>query len=670
MVRPVENYPTESETRWKERSLFWTRLAIMTVCGVLAMPKHAFSEPVRAESSDPFAAMSVDELPTGLKVVLDPRFRHYEVRVELRILLPNRSSDSKQVALAALAKQFLLRDEWGVSRREVFDGANGTLEAQNNPRYLSFSSSLPSVKGTWVVNELAKILNPRLVDTESLNRAKTEVIQELGLHVIRPTNWLRQMVLPFGEPSFYKSEFSIDEPVFDRESVRRHLSEISVAQLKSYLDTLCTTNNSILFLSGPFKRIETLGFINETYAHVNQDREASARSIPAPVLRNAPFVRSRRAAELPRIVIGTKLWDLEPQDEMVLRAYFKHLSNWTQAQGLAVDSDVDLSLQIERARFGVASIGFNVSFERYGSALDAIRSALESAAQDDSLPDDTIVRIVEDYLIKLSADPLSSSEGFFGFRSRYRIEATPSEIIAAISRDEFRARLKKILRPNMRYLRTWEPPLLLEDEQWMIFLLAVGLTLYGLKRALRSNFEHAKIRYVRKIRFSLMTQGVFVVCFVAILAAFAQAAALIDQLLFSSSWFQATFVLNTYLKGATLSALGVSLCVGYLCLIPRKIMVCGNMIVFKSLSYASHRYPIELLRDITICRPWHVMQFARNVGRLRWMNGSFWAKGLLMRFSDRTSYYVCFNNPEKVAYELQDVLMAAESADRPQQIAS
>ena len=102
----------------------------------------------------------------------------------------------------------------------------------------------------------------------------------------------------------------------------------------------------------------------------------------------------------------------------------------------------------------------------------------------------------------------------------------------------------------------------------------------------------------------------------------------------------------------------VTLMQGFLCLIPRKLIVMNKHLVVKSISYYSYLIPLSEISSVSLKRPiqfslefWLKVKF-----RYYFYNLKFWQKGLLINLKDGRSYFFGVTSSKLALLELQGLL--------------
>lgn len=573
--------------------------------------------------------------------------------------------DSPGVAL--LTRQVIFRGEGGIPLVEAVNRAGGVAVAITESRRTYFRANVPSIKSSWMLNELSKALMPREISLTLLEQAKAEALETLG-EPAAPGLDLFALLLQtyFVPPDFFQSEFGIMRRPRSAEFLRLQLPTLSMKQVQNYFYTHYTPSNMALFIAGPLKKKEILNFVRETYgAYPDRGRPPISPIIPRP--RHAPFVRSRRAVGSPSVAIGTKFDDITPERELVLRAYLKSLAHRLNATVFAKSPEAERvvdEISLDPARFGYGRIRFRAPADRYSQLRTQVEEQIDAEARGGMLSEEEINQALEYYLTDLEREAegteanLAYAERFFAFRSMYRTEQSPFEILQTMRAEDFRKHLATVFVESNRYLQLEEPPALFEGEAFVLCVLTALLTLWLWRRWLRRDFQHTHLHYLRRIRYG-WTLGTFLgLGYCSILWVLLQGGLLLERYCYRLTLIQSTYWLNGYAKAVIGIFLAGSYTLGFLSWFPRKLMVVGEELILKSPTYYSVHVPIGEIKEVYVVTPWQVLVYNLWRPSLRIQHWMPWKQGLLIRFRDGTGYYLGFKNADLVGRELKEVLNA------------
>ncbi len=623
---------------------------------------------VVARADDPYQGIQKTTLANGMTVVLVSVPSARQIEIELKVGSGWRDEASHHRGVAHLLEHAIQRDRRlgsaqtyaNLFREEVA----GTPVGVTSWKSTSFSVIVPSLKGVWALNEFHRMMFSREFNPEDTDRARQEVWREIGeprdpiitfVESLYPPKWIL--------PDFFATEFAVESTPGVMEDVRRNIRRITVADLNSFYTEHYVPNNMTLFYSGPIKVRETMGFVRDTFEKEPAGDEPSHEAME-PTPRQQPYVRSAVAAQSPWISVGTKFWDIEPQDEMALQLLYESLYDTFQreiASHTSAIANVEKKIWVDEDRYGYAVLNFELAPSNYAVQSERVQELLRRKGYYGEFSESEFLgaqrkvrKRIEDWESNSEAQ-LKIAKDLFNFQQRYETADTPLEVMDKLSASEVKERLAKLFQPDRAYLVKHEPPVGFRGEELAFWAIVAFLSLFGFRYAFARNFPYTRVRYVRKVRYQpwfLLAAG-FV--YLNILWVACQIFQGLEARLLSVNFIQNTFLLSHYALTAVFAFVVTTITLFFLGSLPRKILVVNNQLWIKSVSFRSRRFPKGMIQTIFCCRPHQLltMGFFREWRRL--FHWAFWKKGLFIELKDGTAYFLGFSNPDQVLKDLNEI---------------
>jgi Predicted Zn-dependent peptidases len=205
--------------------------------GVPILVALLLAAPIRAQ--DPYGPIKTFALENGLTVVLAPSGAAKTFEVELRFLVGWTAETRSNQGVAQLAERVYVRDleQHGEQTfQQRVREAGGEASGSTNPTHTSFYASVPSIRGIWVLNEMSNLLPHRKLTKEAVDRARRELLNEVG--EARPFFQSFLDGLVFGmvkTPDFFETEFRVPNPRrADTNRMRKDLLGLTLEQCRPF----------------------------------------------------------------------------------------------------------------------------------------------------------------------------------------------------------------------------------------------------------------------------------------------------------------------------------------------------------------------------------------------------------------------------------------------------
>ncbi len=636
-----------------------------------------------AFAGDPYHGIQRLTLNNGMTVVFVSVPNSRQIDLELKINSGWKDEEPHSRGVAHLLEHTIQRDARlgaaqtysNLFREEVGGSPSGVTSWKNT----SFAVTVPSLKGIWALNEFHRMIFSRQFSLEDIDRARQEVWREIGqpkdplltfLEALYPPKWVL--------PDFFSTEFSVDSSMGETDSVRNNIRWLSLADLKSFYSEHYVPSNMTLFYSGPFKGKETFGFIKETF-----EKEPAGIEPPKEEIllkpRTEPYLRSAVTRQTPWASVGTKFWDIEPQDEISLQILFETLMDGF-AKEVATHSssltNVEKKIWVDEDRYGYAVLNFELGAQDYSEQLRRINELIKKKAFLGELSEvelqaakKKIRKRIEDWDGNSDVQ-LKLAQTLLSFQQTYETELTPLEVLDGLTQSQVTERLTHLFQPERSYLVKWEPPISFKEEAFVFWAAIAFFTLLGFRFAFARNFPHTKVRYVRKLRYRPIFILLAVFIYLNILWAVCQLFQALETHLLAVNLIQGSYLVNQYLETGLFVFVIATVTMFFLGSIPRKILIVDNRLWIKSVSFRSRRFSRNMIQTIFCCRPYQLitMGFIKEWPRI--FHWAFWKKGLFIELKDGTSYYLGFSDADRVLNELNELLRypAATNAENANEV--
>jgi len=633
-----------------------------------------FSTALASESvqTDPYASVEHLTLKNGLQVFLAPSNQATMLAVRLEVDTGWAAENSTNWGVSHLLEHVLFRDKQlkdEMSYLQLIREAGGEANGGTGERVTSYFGSIPSAKGSWMLSTFAQmILNPSISreyvekekSTIELERGRPNPIaQTLGFH---PLDYLYPRYLHY--PSFWQTEFGIaDEPGFTLTQEQLSTQRLSAKQVQQHYDEFYYPRNMRLFIAGKFDRDQVIKHVQETWGSLT---DRSGKVLPEekkPTPRLAPFKMAKIHDVTPYVYLGTKVWDVSVVDEMVIRSYMDYLAHRLMKEvrnvkGQTYSANADASIN---HGFGYAIIGFQTQKEFIKENIEIAKQYLEREAQNGNLEPTKVREAIDLYLSQFhlagreAHSMMSIATGYADIVRWIGRFESPYAALRDMTPENYNASLKKHFTPDRSYEFVYHPSLFFTYDLYILCLLTAIFSLVALRRILTRPFANDQIRWVRKVKFtplmSLEALALFIAWYLYLHVQYA-----LTSLFFKSTWIQSNIFVSNYVFSALLVASGFAVAQLMLSLLPRKLMVVGDQLIIKSVTYHSKRIPLSEIESVEPARGPNLWLSPRTIWRMKHryydFNVRFWQPGILLHLKDGRSFYFSCSHGVEACREL------------------
>ena len=266
-------------------------------------------------------------------------------------------------------------------------------------------------------------------------------------------------------------------------------------------------------------------------------------------------------------------------------------------------------------------------------------------------------------------DMMHLAQSIYWMEDNFGQFKSPYKLINSVTPEKFNLVLKKYFTSEHRYAALSQPPIAFRyDRNLMLVLIAIG-TFIALRILLTKEFHHDQLRWIRKLKFPQLKSLEAVTLLIAFYGAahVAYILGLIEIKIGIADW---SAFFSVYLSDAVETMILLSVVASIISLVPRKLMVMGDTVVVKSLSYYSRHIPLSEIVSVETVRanPFALKRWWSVKHRFAFFNPQFWQRGLLINLKDGRAFYFGVATPEITAKELRGFVgnesSAASSSNR------
>ncbi len=631
----------------------------------------AFAIVPNALAHDPYKAISRHVLDNGMTVYLAPSSAASTVSIKIQVKAGWSGEHDENLGVAHLLEHALFRDpelSEDLSYLQVIREAGGEVNGTTDRFRTEYFASIPAQKADWLVETMAKVIQKKKLPQATVDKAKNEVMLEIG----QPQNYLQKALewvrrIPFREPSVWELELGWpnDPPLM--EETRRKTRELKVEHIDAFYKQYYRPQNMKVFYAGRIDTEKSLALIRKHFSSLPPTPGLSVE-YPQATAPRRPYEATTLTHRSPTIYLGTLAYRIDAVDEFVLRSYFSYLSHvlmkeirnrnaetYTANGSFYIDTD-----------YGLAGLYLDVPEGRFDHYVQTLKGRIHAEAIEGKLSDKAIQEALELYrknfdLIEGDANSMAHVASFADKMIEiYNETNTPSEILNQLTPADFRARLKILMAPQRAYTYLEAPPSLFRGDAYLFICGIPLLVFWGFRFLLRKRFAHAKVRYVRKIKYSIFTLAKYLVVCLALMLV----PVFLNYVFFYLKYYfqlRSSLWINAYGTYSLTSFAYAALALGFLSSLPRKIIVVGDELVLKSLSYGSRRWALSEVESVEILAPRDAWKrFSRETRLVHW---GLFRKGLWLRLKTGRAYYLALDDLVAVKAELEMFLQPASAKD-------
>lgn len=633
-----------------------------------------YASATQEKNPDPYAAIERIELKNGLNLYLAPSDETNVTSIRVEVDVGWEAEQRANWGVSHLLEHVLFRDKElkdEMSYLQLIKENGGSANGQTQSRVTSYYASIPGKRGTWLLEQITKmILNPEIADkyvdkekaTVELERGRPNpFVLALGFN---PMDYLRPRYL--SPPDFWESEFNIsfDEP-YTLTQEQLATRRLTAQQVRDYYSDFYHPANMRLFVAGKFDRAEIMKIVQAKWAQFPAKPDGKKLKAPQkPHIREQAYVRKFVTDGTPYVYLGTKLADLTIKEFGVIAAYSYYLSHrlMKEIRNLKGQTYSANSTTYTYERNGYSIIQFQTPKENLEENLAFANNYLRTETDENGLTDEQFTEAKKLYLniyelrsrdaeamMRYATDVANTAEEFGEYRSPY-LE------LANTTREEFNAILKKTFRPKRDYSVIYQPPVWFHYDYLIIYFFVAAFSFFALRLGLTKKFEHDGLRWVRKIRYppmkilelSTVGLGWF---------AIAHLYAFFELMRTQFNVLQSHVLISQYAYSVLNIWLVLLVAQGLMSALPRKLMVMNDVLIIKSMSYFSKHVPLVNIKSVELISAWSIFSSPRLWREIRWRFFFWslwpWKKGLLVRLHSGPTYFFDVAHPHLVKAELE-----------------
>lgn len=625
-------------------------------------------------SEDPFEAIEHITLENGLQVFLAPSTEATLTSVRLSVGLGTEAEKGADIGVAHLLEHVLFRDKElhdEMSYLQLIREAGGSANGTTSARVTSYFGSIPSKKGLWLLQNVGKMILQPNINDNYVEKEKGTVELERGrpsplLQTLRfnPMEYIYPKYLT--KATFWKSEFGYKNESYSISEEQLSTQKLTTKQVQQFYDDYYYPSNMKLFVAGKFDRAEVLKEIHATWGSLTARSGKVLPPEPEISPRIAPYVR-QEASTTPSVTIGSKILNASIADEAVINSYMEYLAHRMMKEirnikGQTYSAHEDSYIY---KGYGYSTLQFQTPKESFDENLKIARDYIQKEARTEGLSDAQVKEAVELHLSryhlkgKEADDMMNLAKQYNSFIEEYGAFTSPYMQLQNITPAAYNETLHKHFAPNMSYESLQRPPLFFHYDTFFIYFFSLIFSFMGFRTLLRQKFDNTKVQWVRKLQYPpLKSLEALVLAFGWYIYLHAQF--LIDKV-FQSELIQSHVLLSHYVYSVISVAGFLAVAQGIYSLVPRKLMVHGNDLLVKSITYYSFKISLDQIQSVEAKRPLiypFPLSFWMSKVKHRFyhFNPLFWQKGLVIHLKDGKSYYFSVTSAEKAKDEIQGFL--------------
>lgn len=635
-------------------------------------------------AKDPYTLIEHIKLDNGLTIILAPSDEATLTAVRLEVGVGWEAEGPTTWGLSHLLEHVLFRDKQlkdEMSYLQLIREAGGEANGSTEARLTSYFGSIPYRKGPWLLENFAKMLLEPNINESYVEKEKGTIELERGrpgpisaLFGFNPMDKISPTYLK--EPSFWESEFGLN---FDQQFTitQEQLSnrKLTVEQVRSHYENYYYPSNMKLIITGKFDRDMIMQQITTKWAAVPTKSGKSLPPHKKPTPRMNPYVRTVVSEGTPYVYLGTKIWDVSVSEDQVIRSYMEYLAHrlMKEVRNLKGQTYSASSYTHIFKGYGYATISFQTQNEKLNENLSLAKKYLIEEAEAGSLSAEKIKEAKDLYLAgyQLRGREANNMMDFASYYNdvldHYGKFTSPFAALQDISNEDYNSTLKKYFSAKQRYEYVSEPALLFPFDYYIMYFITAVLLFMGMQKILTKPFANDQIRWIRKVKYpplKLLEAVLLVFAWYFIVhAQYAIATAFLKL-----NILQSNVIFSQYGLGLFVTITSLLIAQGLYSLVPRKLMVVGDHLLIKSISYYSRRIPLSEIAAVqtvtTLTFPFPLSRwFGKVKMRYFFFDLQYWKKGLMIELKDGRSYFFSVTNAEKAKSEINGLIANQNKSD-------
>ncbi|MCB0364476.1 MAG: insulinase family protein [Bdellovibrionaceae bacterium] len=656
----------------------WDMLIRMTMSLVVGLCSSlSLAQDEMPQQPDPYSQIEFMTLENGLEIILAPGSAARTVKIYYEVDVGYGVESKRNLGVAHLLEHSLFRHpdlSENMSFLEVIQERGGEGNGVTSKRKTYYFATVPQAEGPWLVETFAKMMLNRSLRPEDLEKSRQEVQLEIGephpLHAFLGFDVSYYLTLSYlKSKDFYEYNFGLDlnSNPFSEEEVRLANQELNLRSVQKFYDNYYYPRNARLILSGAFDPTLVKESLLEGWKK-EKDREGIMPPRPGvPHPRGRPhLIHSLASGSTPNIQMGSLLYDTTYVEEIAVNVFIKYIGNelMKEIRNRKGQTYTVLPNYFTEWGVGYASVELEAPREGYKEIRNTVRQAFRRV-RNEGLSDEEF-RKAKDLTMRQLGLVESDSESLHylaaswrEYKKRYGEDiASPYRVLTEMTRETMNQALVKHFAKERRLEYLDVPNVLFRYDEWVFGFALLLISLWICRWVLLKPFDHAGVRWIRKVRYPGLK--VIEICALGTaLFVFGHLRHVILTYLPELVEWRHNVIFNGYLLPWAEVLIGVGLFVGTLSFFPRKLMVEGDNLVVKSLTYYSFLIPFDKIQAVKAVPYWLVLMSPGLLWKLGWRHFVFhpfiWQKSLWVE-TEKHAYVFSIKNGNLASQELQSLI--------------
>ncbi len=627
-------------------------------------------------NSDPFTKVEQLTLGNGLQVYLAPSKQSKLISVRLEVGVGYIVENSNNNGVSHLLEHVLFRDRdlnEEMTFLQVITEAGGKANGTTEKRKTSYFATIPAEKGPWLLDIFEKMLLEPKITEEYVRKEKSTVELEIGRP--GPVDELLQfditkILFPsyLRTPEFWESEFGIPKHEnFSNTETQLSNRRLTLEQVKAHYADYYYPANMILYIAGNFDREKTLSAIRQNWGKIPNSEGKRLPPDVEPTLRESPYRDLKTTNSNPNIFLGAKLWQIKMEEEPILESYLQYVAHrlMKKIRNLKGQAYTASARTTVFRGYGYSGVNFETSSNNFEENLQIAQNYLEKETSEEALTDQMIEEAKKLYLNQYALrgveaeDLMDLAIHVEKTKKNYGKFSSPYAALLSIDSTSYRQIIKKSFIPVRAYSIVERPPLFFRYDAMILSCLVIIGTFFFLRSVLTKNFQHDKVRWIRKVEYPPLKLVEFI-AFVFACYGVVHSYYLIDRVVNYTGL--AHFQILEYVSDFALISIGLATAQIFFSFVPKKLMIMDDKLVVKSLSYFSTHIPLNQISNVEAVRitSLKLKDLFAVKHRFHFYSFKFLKKGILINLESGKSHFFSISNPDNAAIELQNFLLTPD----------
>lgn len=667
---------------------FKNRIGHWLLVGIFA----SFTYSAGAAEDKLFSKIQMIQFENGFTAVLAPSDEARIVSLELQVEVGWDVETKDNFGVSHLLEHSLFRDSKladDLTYLQVIEEKGGAANGFTYPRKTVYKATIGKNKADWLIDLFYKMLTKRNFLQEHIDKEKDTVLLEIGkpgvlAELLGFDLWASIKPRSLELPDFWESEYNVkfDSHEFTRDEERLSTLRLRADQVNKHYVDYYHPANMRLIIAGKFDPQHVQSLLAQTWKKLPKNPDGKILPpIGKPVPSSLPYIRTRSTPDFPSITYGTKVWELTRPDEEILESYVNYLSHKLMKElrnkkGQTYTVSPSTSFQ---DRFGYALISFQTPPENFRNNLREVKSLINKHTLTDGLSEVEFNEAKDLYLKRFELNDgnsdvmLRTAELYHYFYKQYKDVRSPEEVLGPINLEAYNQRLKEIFKPNHRYSYNYVPPYFFRYENFVLMIFVMFTMLLGVqKKLLLKPFDHARIRWMRNIRY-IPFKAVECMIIAGLLYVFV----FLEFYIIDLPFYRLSFLNDSLLFAEYLpNILSIILLTGTtnwgLAAFPRRAYIIGNTLILKSLTYYSYHIPLNLISSLEVKSPYSLPIKPSLLWKIKTRFiyfGPPWKPGLILNLKNGKTWYLGVSEPSLAAKEIQSLISNQDNKPNEKQVA-